>query len=214
MPHEELAYLRSVFLKKNGYPLSTIKQLMKKIEESQKQKEVTQVGMTDQPTPQEQKVNSLLFLFAGSKGTTIVENLNKTLKNVLPSNVKTRITYTGQKLNSRFQIKDKINEKHKHDLIYYTKCPEKFCTEDYLGETGRKIIERVADHAGKDKQSHLLKHALTPNHRHVDLDNMKIIYSSFHNNKLNRKISEALYIKLYQPSLNSQEQSVELKLLN
>ena len=40
--HKELAYLRSVFLKKNGYPLSTIKQLMKEIEESQKQKEVTE----------------------------------------------------------------------------------------------------------------------------------------------------------------------------
>ena len=25
-------------------------------------------------------------------------------------------TYTGQKLNSRFQIKDKINKKDKHDL--------------------------------------------------------------------------------------------------
>ena len=39
--HKELAYLRSIFLKKNGYPLSTIKQLMKEIGESQKQKEVT-----------------------------------------------------------------------------------------------------------------------------------------------------------------------------
>ena len=175
---------------------------------------MTQISMTEQPNPQEQKVHSLLLPFVGSKGTTIVINLNKTLKNVLPSNVKTRITYTGQKLNSRFQIKDKINEKHKHDLIYYTKCPEEFCTEDYLRETGRRIIERVADNVGKDKQSHLLKHTLTRNHRHVDLGNMKIIDSSFHNNKLKRKISEALYIKQYRPSLNSQEQSVELKLLN
>ena len=95
---------------------------MKEIEESQKQKEVTQVSMMDQKNPQEQKVHSLLLPFASSKGTTIVKNLNKTLKNLLLSNVKTRITYTGQKLNSRFQIKDKINEKHKHDLIYYTKC--------------------------------------------------------------------------------------------
>ena len=45
--------------------------------------------MTEQPNPQEQKVHSLLLPFAGSKGTTIVKNLNKTLKNVLPSNVKT-----------------------------------------------------------------------------------------------------------------------------
>ena len=87
--HKELEYLRSVFLKKNGYPLSTIKQLMKEIEESQKQKEVTQVGMTEQPNPQEQKVHSLLLPFAVA---TVVKNLNKTLKNVLPRNVKTRIT--------------------------------------------------------------------------------------------------------------------------
>ena len=78
-----------VFLKKNDYPLSKIKQLMKEIEESQKQKEVTQVGMTEQPNPQEQKVHSLLLPFAVA---TVVKNLNKTLKNVLPRNVKTRIT--------------------------------------------------------------------------------------------------------------------------
>ena len=114
---------------------------MKEIEESQKQREVTQVSMTEQPNPQEQKVHSLLLPFVGSKGTTIAINLNKTLKNVLPSNVKTRITYTGQKLNSRFQIKDKINEKHKRNLIYFTKCPEAFCTEDYLGEISRRIIK-------------------------------------------------------------------------
>ena len=77
----------------------------------------------------------------------------------------------------------------------------------------RRIVERVADHAGKDRQSHILKHALTQNHRHVDVGNMKIIGFSFHNNKLKRKSSEALYIKQYRPSLNSQEQSVELKLL-
>ena len=82
--------------------------------------------MTDQKNPQEQKVHSLLLPFASSKGTTIVKNLNKTLKNVLPSNVKTCITYTAQKLNSSFQIKDKINKKRKHDLIYYTNCLEVF----------------------------------------------------------------------------------------
>ena len=108
---------------------------------SQKQKEVTQVSTREQPNPQEQKVHSLLLPFAGSEGTTIVKNLNKTLKNVLPSYVKTNIADTGQKLKSRFQINDKVNEKHKHDLIYYTQCPEAFCKKDYLGETGRSIIE-------------------------------------------------------------------------
>ena len=201
-------------MKKNGFPLSTIKQLTKEIEDSQKQEEFAQVSMTEQANSQEWKVHFLLLPFAGSKGTNIIKNLNKTLKNVLPSNVKRRITYTGQKFNIRFKIEDKINEKHIHDLIYFIKCPEAFCMEDYLGETGCRIIERVTDHAGKDKQSHLFKHASTRNHRHVDLGNIKIIDFSFHNNKLKWKISEALYIKQYQSSLISQEQSVELKLFN
>ena len=154
------------------------------------------------------------YLLRALKVQLLFKNLTKTLKNVLPSNVKTRITYTGQKLNSRFQIKHKINEKHKHDLIYNTKCPEASCTEKYLGETGRRIIEQDADHAGKDKQSHLLKHPLLRKHRRVDLSNMRIIDSSLHANEFKRKISDALYIKQYRPSLNSQEQSVELKLFN
>ena len=60
--------------------MSTIKQLMQEMEESQKKKEVTQASMMDQPNSQEQKVHSLLLPFTGSKGTTIVKNLNKTLK--------------------------------------------------------------------------------------------------------------------------------------
>ena len=68
---------------------------MNEIEEKQKQKEVTQISVTEQPNPQEQKVHSLLLSFAGPKGTTIVKNLNKTLKNVLPSTAETWITCTG-----------------------------------------------------------------------------------------------------------------------
>lgn len=53
---------------------------------------------------------------------------------------------------------------------------------------------------------------ITWNHWHVDIT--VTWHSSFHNNKLNRKNVEVLYIKKYQPSPNFQEQSVELELLN
>ena len=99
----------------------------------------------------------------------MVENLNKILQNVLITNAKTRITYTGQKLGSRFYIKDKSNETRKHDLIQFAKCPKPSCTEDYLSETGRRIPRQTANHAGNEKQSHLLNYVLTRNHRHVDL---------------------------------------------
>ena len=74
------------------------------------------------------------------------------------------------------------------------------------------LYNELADHTGKDKQSHLLKHALTRNHRHLDLSYMKIIDSSFHTDNLKRKISKALYMKQYRLSLNFLEQSVKLRL--
>ena len=39
---------------------------------------------------------------------------------------------------SIFLSKDKTVSKHKHDFIYYEKCPEPSCTEDYLGEVGHR----------------------------------------------------------------------------
>ena len=132
--------------------------------------------------------------------------MNNSIKRILPDNVKTRVTYTGQKLSTKLQIKNKTKDQHKHDLVYYSKYPEPTCHEDYLGETGRRIIERSADHCGKDKQSHLLRHALNNNHKTVDLKDFKIIDSSYRNIRFKRNISKALYIKQYKPSLNTQEQ--------
>ena len=85
-----------------------------------------------------------------------------------------------------------------------------------LLDTFENVISGIKfyDKQNYEKLEHLLKHALLRNHQRVDLSNMKIIDSSFYGNKLKRIISEALSIKQYRPSLNSQEQSVKLKLFN
>ena len=138
--------------------------------------------------------------------------MNNNIQRILLNNVKTRITYTGRKLGTKFQIKDLTKNQHEHDLIYYNKCPEPNCDKDYLRETGSRIIERAADHCGKDKQSHLLKHALISSHSVVDHKDFKIIDKNYHRNKYKRMISEALYIKQYRPLLNAQKHSVQLRL--
>ena len=48
----------------------------------------------------------------------------------------------------------------------------------------------------------------------VTQSDFKIIGSHFNNNRHKRKIAEALLIKEKRPSLNVQEQSIDLKLLN
>ena len=144
----------------------------------------------------------------------IIKSMNNSIQQILPNNVKTRITYTGRKLGTKFQIKDLTKNQYEHNLIYYSKCPEPNYDKDYLGETARIIIERAADHCGKDKQSDLLKHALISNDPIAHLKDLKIIDKNFHGNKYKRKISEALYINQHRPFVNSQEHSVPLKLLN
>ena len=116
--------------------------------------------------------------------------------------------YTGTKLGSNFQIKDRKKFDHKHDLVYYVKCPK--CQNDYIGEIGRRLHERISDHSGKDSKSHMLIHSLENNHKHVSFEDFCILRNGYINSKFKQKILEALFIKELRPSLNTQETSVPL----
>ena len=160
----------------------------------------------------------ILYLKLRTKFSTRICNssfqITKNIQRIFPNNAKTRTTYTGRKLGTKFQIKDLTKNQHEHDLIYYSKYPESNYNEDYLGETRKRRIQRTADHCGKDKQSHVLKHALMNHCPVVDLIDLKVINKTYHGNNQKRKTLGALYIKLYRPSLNSQEHSVQLKICN
>ena len=69
------------------------------------------------------------------------------------------------------------------------------------------------DHAGRDKISHVLKHCLAKRHKEISLYNVTIISKNY-KNYYKRKVSEALFIKTKKPILNTQDNSVPLKLFN
>ena len=69
------------------------------------------------------------------------------------------------------------------------------CQEDYIGEPGRRLHERICDHSGKDRKSHILKHSLENNHKHVSFENFCILRTCYTNSKFKQKISEVLFIK-------------------
>ena len=133
---------------------------------------------------------------------------------ILPKNVKVQTAFTGKRLSSCFKTKDRTKFEHQHDIIYQVKCSAENCSDDYIGESARRIIERVKDHGGRDTKSHVLKHSSEKEHVEVTQEDFKIIGSNFKNNRLKRKIAEALLIKQKHPSLNVQDQSVELKLFS
>ena len=165
----EVKHLKHVFHKINRYPWWVIDQVNTCIQENINKSKSSEYyhDISEQPA---EKMHSLILPYAGPKGKTLTKTMKNTLKCLLPNNIKTRVTYTGQKLGTKFQIKDKTKDQHKHDLACYSECPEPTCNGDYLGETGRIIIERSADHCGNEKKLHLLRHALNNNHKTIDLE--------------------------------------------
>ena len=93
-------------------------------------------------------------------------------------------------------------------------CTESSCFDNYVGETGRQIVERIKDHSSRDHASHMVTHNIENSHADVNTANFKIIDISFSNNKRKQKIAESLWIKDLRPTLNIQEKSVPLKLFN
>ena len=72
----------------------------------------------------------------------------------------------------------------------------------------------MKDHNGRDFNSYLFKHLVESGHDPVLKCDFRIIGKGYRNNACSRKIVEALFIKKMKPSLNIQEKSVKLELLN
>ena len=122
--------------------------------------------------------------------------------------------YTGSKLGTKFNVKDKTKKEHHHDLTYSVKCPIKNCLESHNGETGRRLIERVNEHSGKDINSHMFKHSMATNHPTVTLNDFTVLSSGYRNRKFKKKAIKSLFIKQNRPTLNKHGTSVPLKLFN
>ena len=131
-------------------------------------------------------------------------------KKSLPHKHDVRTILTGTKLSSHFNIKDDTNKQHKHDLVYFSRCPSTDCTDSYIGDTARRVSESVMDHAARDTKSHIVRHCLNSNHGTVNIENLRILNKEYNNNTYKRSISEALFVKQYRPSLNVQDNSVPL----
>ena len=103
---------------------------------------------------------------------------------------------------------------HQHDIVYYVKCPESQCSEDYTGETARGLSGRVLDHNGRNAKSCLVKRAIEKCHKYSKIEDFNVIGKGYRNNTFKRKVAESLPIKDVRPTLNTHEKSAPLKLFN
>ena len=108
----EIKHLKKVFREINGYPNWVIEQTIENVKNQNEMTRSTQVI-----TNTEENEHLLMLPYKGKVGQTTLKSLRNTLISVMPVNNTCTIIYTGTKLASKFNIKDEISKKHKHDLI-------------------------------------------------------------------------------------------------
>ena len=85
------------------------------------------------------KKHLVMISYQGGRGE-IIKKVRKTIKRLLPSNINVQVSFTGKKLSSCFNIKDKTKFEQRHDVIYPGTCPETTCNGNYIDESNRRIL--------------------------------------------------------------------------
>ena len=153
--------------------------------------------------------------YAGEKGCTLIKSLENNLQRALPINIQTGIVYTETKLSPQLKnIKDPTPFEEKHDIVYHSFGSAENCSENYIGESARRLNERMKDQNGRDRNSHFFKNSVESGHDPVLKNDFRKIGKGYRNNNRRKKIAEGLFIKKIKSSLNIQEKSVKLELCN
>ena len=158
----------------------------------------------------------MILFYQRDRENTLLKPLHKRLHNLLPNHVNTQVTYTGKKLSTCFNIKNRTKFEHQDNIVYHGKCPEVDCRDNYIGEASRRVFGsgRIIDPNGTDRKLHLFRHSVEHNHKNVERQDLKILGKGYRNNTMKQKISEALYCREFKSTLKVQEKSIDLKLFN
>ena len=202
--HQEIEHLKAGFIGINEYPIKTANRTINH--------EIHRYQKLQNTVTNNEGIQKLQIMLPYNVNKVLLK-MKKHLNKSLPTQVKTIVTYHSEKLGTKFQLKDKARFNHQNNLVYYSKCPDKTCNEDYVGETDRRIEERIMDHNKRDKNSHLLKHSRKKNHQHVWGNDFKVLGNNYRSN-FKRKVIEALFIKQLKQSLTVKEKLIQLQLYN
>ena len=72
------------------------------------------------------------------------------ISKLLMSEIKTEVVYTGKKLSTCFNVKDQSKFDRQYDVVYYSDCPNWTFRENHIAGSGRRILECIKHHDGKN----------------------------------------------------------------
>ena len=215
----ELNFILKIFTEINGYPYKLVQNMLVKFENTFKTDGLVtskEEALSENNNTTDQNNNTPMCIlnvpYRGKKGESMMKSFTKTLDKSLPKEINYRIVNTGTKLSRHFSLKDKVDEKHLSNYVYSYECSKKVkCKDNYVGETGRRKIKRIREHAGNDKNSAIYKHSKMNKHTIVKEEDFHVLAANYPNRR-KRKLAESMFIRDLKPTLNKQIDSFKLAL--
>jgi len=197
-------------LEKNNYPEHIIKKVIKEatyIKMNKERKERQQNNEHNQNTNNSRNTESfnstnVTVRKEGSKSIyksltyvpQLSEKISKKIRRVNPE-IKIAPKPSHQLRNHYSKLKDSTKKEDKCNIIYKVKCQED-CGKEYIGQTCRKLKERLNEHKSyinkKSPLSGLAAHAIETNHI-FNFDDTSIIGTENHRKKRETKETIKIY---------------------
>ena len=156
--------------KQNGYPNCVINNPFKEFQG--KQHETAAVATDNEK--QNVKNYLLMLRYKVWDGMHIISSMRKQINRAFPDDVKMAVSYTDTRPSTCFDVEDKMLFNHEHDNLYYAKYPQESCLHDYVGESGKRVLEWAKYHNGRGAFSHMFKHCVVADHQFASCDNFRI----------------------------------------
>ena len=124
--------LTKVFHEVTDYPMSIMKEIAQpELNDSQKKNRRTE-------TNGNLNKFQLILPYARKQDKKLIAKMKEHIRKNLPENIQTIVLYQRKKLYTKFHVKDKTEFFHQGNLVYYGKCSNQTCAEDYNVETDRR----------------------------------------------------------------------------
>ena len=188
--HLEVMNITHIFIN-NGYPINFVQNVISKFVYSK---------FIVRTVPVKQSyTNSLTIPFVGHCSVILKKQLLHLFKS---HNCTVNIVFSTSKVSQYISLKDRTPHSLKSGVVYRYSCQNDSGIA-YIGKTKRHLFKRVAEH--RSHLSSIRDHLLSCNHYCTDSFSCKsfsILYSNHSDFSL--QIIEALCIKKFNPSLNTQ----------
>ena len=207
----DLSFVSTV-LQKNQFPLTLIKRVMS--EYKSKASNIANDVQTTNPSDNNiEEVRYYKLPYIGKFSSITRMKIRRLLQRFCSEKIDAKFIFETCKIGSYFSTKDPVPKCLINHVVYHFKCAG--CNACYIGETARHYQTRIDEHLFTDKDSAVYKHLHKTNNTDCKSLSTYECFSILDRapTKFKLRLKEAHYVRKYDPVLNKQVKSYQLKLL-